>query len=484
MVGNESGRRMSKMVDIATAIAGHAAARPNAIALNFDGNRIAWQSFQAEVGDWASAFMVQSSGDKIALSFDNSAELVIAVCAAIRAGKCAQVLDPAWPSGVADKVVSALGPDLFLDTPPPQHPRPGPTECRPDIHRPFYTGFTSGSTGMPKGFLRSQHSWLESFRGDERQFGFTADDVFVALGSLAHSLFMYAVIRGLYAGAETVFFPQFRPDRVLDRIQNSNGTVIYGVPTQYDAIALEGERKERRLAGVRLVLSSGAKLSVPLRARLRRVFPNAEICEFFGTSEQSYVTVARDGIAPEGSVGVAFPGVDLRILDNHGQRAAVGEVGRVFVASELLFAGYEFGKPGSIQSDGDAISVGDVGYLDADGNLFLTGRSDRMIVTSGKNVYPEEVEAVLSAYTGVQNTAVLGVDDRRRGKRLVGVLCLAEDVNLQRRNLMVWCKGKLPQYKIPRSYFLCPDWPRTVSEKTDYPALCTLMAAGNLSELL
>ncbi|MED6311443.1 MAG: AMP-binding protein, partial [Pseudomonadota bacterium] len=123
---------MSKMVDIATAIAGHAAARPNAIALNFDGNRIAWQSFQAEVGDWASAFMAQTSGDKIALSFDNSAELAIAVCAAIRAGKCAQVLDPAWPSGVADKVVSALGPDLFLDTRPPQHPRPGPTECRPD----------------------------------------------------------------------------------------------------------------------------------------------------------------------------------------------------------------------------------------------------------------------------------------------------------------------------------------------------------------
>ena len=119
------------------------------------------------------------------------------------------------------------------------------------------------------------------------------------------------------------------------------------------------------------------------------------------------------------------------------------------------------GKPGSIQSDGDAISVGDVGYLDADGNLFLTGRSDRMIVTSGKNVYPEEVEAVLSAYTGVQNTAVLGVDDRRRGKRLVGVLCLAEDVKPQRRNLMVWCKGKLPQYKIPMKLFsmsrLAPD---------------------------
>ena len=81
---------------------------------------------------------------------------------------------------------------------------------------------------------------------------------------------MYAVIRGLYAGAETVFFPQFRPDRALDRIQNSNGTVIYGVPTQYDAIALEGERKERRLAGS--CPSSGAKLSVPLE-RLRRVFP-------------------------------------------------------------------------------------------------------------------------------------------------------------------------------------------------------------------
>ena len=124
------------MVDIAMAIAGHAAARPNAIALNFDGNRIAWQSFQAEVGDWASAFMVQSSGDKIALSFDNSAELVIAVCAAIRAGKCAQVLDPAWPK---DRRKGRVGPSSrFVSRhPPPRHSRPGPTECRPDIHGPF-----------------------------------------------------------------------------------------------------------------------------------------------------------------------------------------------------------------------------------------------------------------------------------------------------------------------------------------------------------
>ena len=96
-----------------------------------------------------------------------------------------------------------------------------------------------------------------------------------------------------------------------------------------------------------------------------------------------------------GSVG-GFSGVDLRILDNHGQRAAVGEVGRVFVASELLFAGYEFEEPGSVQSDGDAISVGDVGYLDADGNLFLTGRSDRVDRNLGQERISRRSEAVLS----------------------------------------------------------------------------------------
>jgi len=474
---------MSKMADIATAIASNAAARPGATALNFDGCRMSWSAFLDEVDASAGDFMARSEGDNIALSLANSPDLVIAVCAAVRAGKCAQVLDPAWPQATTDKVLAALRPGLFLDARPARPARVVPHKIRPDIHRPFYTGFTSGSTGMPKGFRRHQHSWLESFRGDDTAFKFSTQDVFVALGSLAHSLFLYAVIRGLYAGCETVFFPQFRPDRALDRIEESKGTVVYGVPTQYDAIAAEAARKRRRLENVRLVLSSGAKLPVSLKSRMRHVFPNAEICEFFGTSEQSYISLARDGMAPAESVGTAFPGVDLRILDARGEPVAVGEVGRVFVASELLFEGYAFGEADSVERDGDAISVGDLGYLDAQGHLYLTGRSDRMIVTSGKNVYPEEVEAVLSACAGVRNAAVLGIDDRRRGKRLVGVLRLAEDVQIQRRNLMVWCRGKLPQYKIPTTYFLCPDWPRTVSEKTDYPALGALMAAGGLSEL-
>ena len=115
------------------------------------------------------------------------------------------------------------------------------------------------------------------------------------------------------------------------------------------------------MAGVRLVLSSGLKLSVPLRARLRRVFPNAEICEFFGTSEQSYVTVARDGLQ-EGSVGVAhrvWTCVFSTITDNVRRSASQP----CLCASELLFAGYEFGKPGSIRERRRRIGVGDVGYL-------------------------------------------------------------------------------------------------------------------------
>ena len=185
----------------------------------------------------------------------------------------------------------------------------------------------------------------------------------------------------------------------------------------------------------------------------------SEICEFFGTSKQSFVTVARDGIAPEGSVGVAFPGVDLRILDNHGQRAAVGEVGRVFVASELLFAGYEFGKPGVFR----ATATRSVSAMS--GISMLTAICfDRPVGPNDRN--PQER---ISRRSGSRpnrvygRPAVLGVDDRRRGS--AWSVLAAEDVNLQRRNLMV---GRVRNTRSPEATFMSRLAP-TVSEKPITP---------------
>jgi len=283
------------MEDISNAIARNAALHPDAVALFFE-----------------------DAGNRVALSSPNSLDLAFAIFGSIRAGKVMQVLDPAWPAPLMRNVLERLRSDFVLNSTHVgafnRHLSSGgqtaiATVRQADPFAPFYTGFTSGSTGIPKGFRRDQNSWLESFRGDRELFSLSADDVFVALGSLTHSLFMYALARGVHAGGTTLFFAQFRPDRILRRIEETGGSVVYGVPTQYDALSTAAAGGGKTLSNVRLVLSSGAKLPDGLKKRLRRVFPNAEICEFYGTSEQSYVSVARDGKTPPGSVGQPFPGV-------------------------------------------------------------------------------------------------------------------------------------------------------------------------------
>lgn len=129
---------------------------------------------------------------------------------------------------------------------------------------------------------------------------------------------------------------------------------------------------------------------------------------------------------PAGSVGRAFSSVRLAIRDAAGRRLPPGRTGRVFVASPFLFTDYATGDSPDLSVLGDEASVGDMGFLDAAGFLHLVGRARRMIVTAGKNLFPEEVERVLETHPAITAAAVLGVPDGKRGERLVAVLALAE----------------------------------------------------------
>lgn len=489
---------------IAAAIRNHARSRSLETALVFDREEMSWEALAIAVERLGDRFASIDAGGKIALSLPNSQALVLLILGAIRASRQVQVLDPDWPPDIREPVLQTLKPKSIVANLGIQGGEcidpygaideiltglgcdgRAAFEALPpgDPSRIFYTGFTSGSTGTPKGFQRSEQSWIDSFRGDNVEFSFTPDDVFVALGSLAHSLFLYAVLRGLYAGGTTVFFRQFRPDRILRRLAERRGSVVYGVPTQYDAMASVAEASGARCPTVRIVLSSGAKLPGALKQRLRKVFPQAEICEFYGTSEQSYVTVARDGETPPGSVGRAFPGVDISIRDTSGHAQPTGGTGHVFASSALLFRDYELAVNPALVRVGEAISVGDVGYLDSKGYLYLVGRSDRMIISSGKNIYPEEVENVLIGHPSIAAAAVIGISDPRRGSRLLAVLRVTEAPPDLRRDLISWCRERLPLYKVPMVYVECSDWPLTASHKTNLPVLRSLVKAGKLPEI-
>jgi long-chain acyl-CoA synthetase len=497
------------MSAVTAAIPAHAQNSPDRPALVFEQDRMAWRDLARALDRIAGHIAVRvPEGGGVALHLPNSPALALLVLGTAHAGREAQVLDPDWPLETTRAVLADLAPAvtitadrrladsgvLVLDNPLAPFAAiaevlgaPRQTEARPQPagHVPFYVGFTSGSTGRPKGYRRHHRSWTESFRAGAAEFGIGPDDVVLAPGALTHSLFLYAMVDGLHAGATVVLCRRFRPTSIVRLTREHRATVLYGVPTHL-RLVLEAAQAAGmpRLEHVRWVLSSGAKWFADAMPDLRRLFPAARFAEFYGASELSFVTVARDDEpVPDGSVGRAFAGVTISVRDRRGRRLPPGRIGLVFVDSPLVFSGYALGGEEDVFRVGRAISVGDLGHLDADGFLHLAGRSKRMIVSAGKNLYPEEIERVLEQHATIAAAAVFGMPDAKRGERLVALVSVQPEARLSRATLIAYARGRLPLYKVPRAYGVVADWPRTRSGKSDFPALHRLWCQGAFERL-
>lgn len=411
-------------------------------------------------------------GSSIALALPNQAHLVALFFAAAMSGRQALVYDPGWPAPYRAAIDAALNPSLTVDGREPwlQRALDGadtvPVPPSPDA--PFYVGFTSGSTGMPKGYRRSHRSWIESFEVSRIEFGLTEHDVIMAPGGLAASLHLYGIVHALHIGAEAVMMRRFHPRRALGLIAERSVTALYVTPTQLRLLL--DAAGDVICPTLRLLMVSGAKWRPETRAATARLFPNAGIAEFYGASELSFVTIghAREGVLP-GSVGRAAHGVALRIRDAEGRDLPRGAVGAIWVKSAMIFDDYACGGGEEIRREGEWMTVGDHGALDEAGFLHLHGREKRMLVTSGLNVYPEEVERVLVTAAGVEEAAVFGIADPLRGTELIAVLRM--DGAPDEAALRAHCRAELPAAKVPRRFIALADWPRTAGGKADLSAL-------------
>jgi long-chain acyl-CoA synthetase len=498
-------------MSVTAALSIHAQRSPGVVALAFERHRISWlrldQAVHRLAAHIASTVPVEQS---VALHLQNGPTFALLFLAVARAGREAQVLDPAWPAELVQRVLerlshpllvtserpliegrSAISADPFLDFEVVADtlgaPRTYLPVAEPEPSRSFYVGFTSGSTGIPKGYRRNHQSWLDGFSGDESEFRIGADDVVLAAGAMTHSLFLYAFVRGINAGAKVVLCRQFRASSLPRLVRHEGVTIVYGVPTQLRLIMDFADRaQESPLEKVRLILSTGAKWSLEDSPRLKRLFPSAEFAEFYGCSELSYVTLAKDSeIVPSGSVGRAFPGVTITIRDHGGNELPAGRAGLVFAESPLLFMGYACGgEGGSLLRVGNAMSVGDVGFLDEQGFLHLVGRSNRMIICSGKNVHPEEIEEVLRSHPAISTVAVVGMPDEQRGERLVALLQYRNGRTVTRADIIVHARTRLPLYKVPRTYGAVANWPVTPLGKPDFASLRRMWETGECEMIL
>jgi long-chain acyl-CoA synthetase len=326
---------------------------------------------------------------------------------------------------------------------------------------------TSGTSGQPKIIRRHPHTWMDSFAITKARFSIGTGDTYATLGSLGHSLTLYASVEALNLGADLCALVGISPKGQAAMIAEKHATVLYATPTQL-GLLLKGavQGKIAALAHVRFVFCGGGKLSAPVKSAVQALCPNAAVFEFFGASETSFITLSDDQ-APAGSVGRSYPGVTLRI------DAPAGEIGEIWITSPYLFDGYDGGDhPDTAWNDG-ALTIGEMGYLDTRGNLFLCGRKNRMVTVADVNVFPELVERSIAQMEGVQVNAVIGVPDPKRGNRLICFVQSADGA-VDAAQIRTHCRGQIAPQAIPQDIRFVAQMPMLAAGKPDLQTLLAM----------
>ena len=285
-----------------------------------------------------------------------------------------------------------------------------------------FIGFTSGTTGQPKGYRRTHQSWVKSFEGTNTLIPQSSNQIITVFGSMHYSLSLYTLMQTLYFGQTFILNQHFSTKSLIDLVRQTESLTCYLVPTMIHALISKLEAQNEVLPENYTIISSGAKLNVDIRRKLYRYCPNVQLYEFYGSSETSYISMETvQGIPSENSVGQLFPGVEI-VID---QPNAEG-VGDIQVISPLNFAGYHRKGENHVATVA-CVSTGDLGKV-AGNTLEYYGRKDDCINRGGEKFYPLEFERHLLKLADVAEIVVLGIPDEHYNEK-IGAAIVWSDPN-------------------------------------------------------
>lgn len=325
---------------------------------------------------------------------------------------------------------------------------------------------TSGTTGTPKGANRHAPPTLAPIGGVLSAVPFKAGEVTSLPSPMFHALgYLHATI-AMTLGSTLVLHRRFSPAAVLADVAEHKVTAIVVVPVMLSRMvdALETMDPKPDLSSLRIIFASGSQLGAELATRtMREIGP--VVYNLYGSTEIAFVSIARpeDLKRNPATVGPTIRGVKVKILDEHGHEVPRGQVGRIFVGNFFPFEGYTGG--GSKEVIDGLMSSGDVGYFDDDGLLYVSGRDDEMIVSGGENVFPAEVEDLISGHPDVIEATALGVDDKDFGQRLRAFVVLREQAELTEDAIKDYVRDHLARYKVPREVIFLAELPRNPTGK-------------------
>lgn len=318
---------------------------------------------------------------------------------------------------------------------------------------PWVIVYTSGTTGRPKGAIRSHYSNVIIALLMASEFGISPDDTGFCILPMFHVNSMWFVTLSAAIGATCVIYPHraFHPARVVEAMNAAGATYGMFVPSLLTFLADGVERGQLDPESLRVLLTSSAPLDTTLRDRLLRGFPRVRLFDIYGATEYGAASVIRHRIGGTvGSVGYPALGQEIRILDDARQPVPDGTVGEVYVRGPSLMQGY-FNRPAATEAaftEDGFLTVGDLGYLH-EGLLYLVDRKQDMIIVAGENVYPKEVEDVLLRDPAVALAAVVGIPDPRRGERPVAMIVVRPGESFDLRRIEALVREHLADFKRP-----------------------------------
>lgn len=476
-------------------VAAIARARPERTAVVFEGRRVTFAEFDALANAWAHALAphVTGPGDRVAVALPNGVDVLAVWHGVTRLGALVVPVNTRLTPPEIGYLVSDSGARAVV------HEGPGsaaaaaaadqrvaglalgdeeavPTAARLAPPRADYLEtpvvamtYTSGTTGKPKGIARAAPdpattappSPFASF------WGFGPGDVHLMCGPVYHTAPSAYALMHLVEGATIVVMRKWDAAEALRLVEDERVTTSQMVPAQFIRI-LEADWQRYDLSSIRKVLHAAAPCPVPVKRRIIDVFPPGTVWEYYGASEGMCSVISpEEWLEKPGSVGRPFPGVKVRIVDDDGAELPAGQVGQIYISA---FSGREFEyhnapeKTRSAWRDG-FFTVGDLGWLDEDGYLFLADRRTDLILSGGVNVYPAEVESALIEDDEVVDAAVIGLPDERMGQRVHAVVELRPGASGDVEALRDRLAARLADFKLPRTIEFVDELPREPNGK-------------------
>jgi long-chain acyl-CoA synthetase len=340
-----------------------------------------------------------------------------------------------------------------------------------DPNSTAFIQYTSGTTGKPKGAMVSHANVLAVVDNTTNLVGSvesSEDDVLLLVLPLFHAYALNLAMNRSFLGVTPfVLVNRFDPELVFSLIEKYRVTMFYGAPPMYFAFVNTEGLERYDVSSLKAAFSGAAPLPVVILERFKER-TGVEICEGYGLSETA-PTLCSNAAGPKnkpGTVGPPIPGVELRIVDEEGNDVARGAVGEICARGPNVFKGYWKREEETAEAfRGGWFHTGDLGWVDEDGYVTIVDRKKDMVIVSGYNVYPIEVENVLLRHPKILDAAVIGVPDPYQGESVKAVLVLRPGETMEPKEVSTYCRQLLAAFKVPRHVEFRDELPKTATGK-------------------